>query len=123
MAHSEIQDKAEKRIKRGRRVRKHIREFAKRPRLAVVKSNKHLQAQIIDKDGQTLCGTATYSKEFRNTEFNKKGKASAQKLGEHIAKLASEKGIKEVVLDRGASSYHGVVGALADAARQNGLEF
>lgn len=123
MAHSEILEKARKRIKRGQRVRKHIQEYANRPRLAVSKSNKHLQVQVIDAEGQTVAGIATYSKEFRNTEFNKRSRSAARKLGEYIAKVAVEKGIKEVVLDRGARNYHGLVKDLADAARESGLQF
>lgn len=124
MAHSEIHDKMRKRNQRGMRIRKHIRSYAKRLRLSVSKSNKHLGVQLIDDEkGITLAGIATNSKEFRNTEYNKRSRASARKLGEQIAKLAEEKGIKEVVLDRGSSNYHGLVGELADAAREAGLQF
>lgn len=124
MAIGELKKKTNNRRKRGLRVRKHIREYAKRPRLSVVKSNKHIQAQLIDDEqGITLGGVATYSKEFRSTEFNKRGKASARKLGERIAEIAKEKGVKEVVLDRGCSKYHGVVAEFAEAARAGGLQF
>lgn len=124
MALGELKKKTINRRKRGMRVRKHIRDCANRPRLSVVKSNKHIQAQLIDDErGITLGGVATYSKEFRTTEFNKRGKDAARKLGERIAEIAKEKGVKEVVLDRGSSKYHGVVAELADAARAGGLQF
>lgn len=112
------------RRKRAVRVRKHLRGTSLKPRLCVVKSNAHIQAQLIDDEtGTTLCSVATFAKEFKNTEFSKKNKASAQKLGERIAEIATSKQIKEVVFDRGSSKYHGVLAALADAARAGGLQF
>jgi large subunit ribosomal protein L18 len=110
--------------KRALRVRKHIRGTSTKPRLCVVKSNSHIQAQLIDDEsGHTLGGTATFAKEFRNTEFNRKNKASARKLGEQTAEIAKCKNIKEVVFDRGPFKYHGVLAELADAARAGGLQF
>lgn len=112
------------REKRALRVRKHLRGSSEKPRLSVVKSNLHIQVQIIDDEtGKTLASTSTYSKEFRNTEFNKKNKASARKLGEQIAEIAKSKNIKEVVFDRGPFKYHGILAELANAARSNGLQF
>ncbi len=116
--------KAELRTKRTQRVRKHVRGTATKPRLCVVKSNKHLQAQLIDDEaGVTLAGVATYSKDLRATEHGKKSADSARKLGEQIAAKAKGKNIEEVVFDRGFSKYHGVLAALADAAREGGLKF
>lgn len=110
--------------KRAQRVRKHLRGTSSKPRLCVVKSNCHIQAQLIDDEaGHTLGGTATFAKEFRNTEFNRKNKASARKLGEQIAEIAKSKNIKEVVFDRGPFKYHGVLAELANAAREGGLQF
>lgn len=112
------------RYKRALRVRKHLRGNSTKPRLCVVKSNCHIQVQLIDDEtGTTLGGSSTFAKEFRNTEFNRKNKASARKLGEHIAEVAKSKNIKEVVFDRGSFKYHGVLAELADAARAGGLQF
>ncbi len=112
------------RQKRALRVRKHLRGSSTKPRLCVVKSNCHIQAQLIDDEsGVTLCGISTCDKDFRNTEFNRKNKASARKLGEHIAEAAKSKNIKECVFDRGPFKYHGILAELADAARAGGLDF
>lgn len=110
--------------KRALRVRKHLRGTSSKPRLCVVKSNCHIQAQLIDDEsGQTLGAISTFSKELRKTDFCKKNKASARKIGESIAEIAKSKSIKEVVFDRGASKYHGILAELADAARAGGLQF
>ncbi|CAF23151.1 50S ribosomal protein L18 [Candidatus Protochlamydia amoebophila] len=115
---------AKLRVKRAVRVRKHLRGTGLKPRLCVVKSNSHIQAQLIDDEtGTTLGGTATFAKEYRNTEFCKKNKASARKLGEQIAEIAKSKNIKEVVFDRGPFKYHGILAELANAARAGGLQF
>lgn len=121
---NETKQRAIKKKKRALRVRKTLRGCQQKPRLSVVKSNKHIQVQIIDDEaGVTLGGTATFAKEFANTEFGKKSKAAAKKLGEKIAEIAKEKNIKEVVFDRGPFKYHGVLAELADAARAAGLQF
>lgn len=112
------------RTKRALRVRKRLRGCSEKPRLCVVKTNKHIQAQLIDDEsGKTLGSVATFTKEFRGTEFNKKNKVSAKKLGEHIAEIAKSKNIKEVIFDRGPFKYHGILAELADAARASGLQF
>lgn len=112
------------RDRRAIRVRKHLRGTSTKPRLCVIKSNSHIQAQLIDdENGKTLGGVATFAKEMRNTEFGKKNKASARKLGEQIAEIAKSKNIKEVVFDRGPFKYHGILAELADAARAGGLQF
>ncbi len=116
--------KHEKRRKRTMRVRKSLRGTALRPRLCVVKSNCHIDVQMIDdENGKTLAATSTRSKEFRTTEFNAKNKQSAKKLGEKIAELAQEQKISEVIFDRGSHKYHGILAELADAARASGLKF
>lgn len=116
--------KQELRNKRSLRVRKHLHGTATKPRLCVVKSNKHIEAQLInDEVGQTLGAVTTNAKEFRNTEFGRKNKAAARKLGETLATIAKEKNITEVVFDRGQFKYHGVLAELADAARAGGLKF
>lgn len=110
--------------KRALRIRKHLRGTSAKPRLSVVKSNKHVYAQIIDDDkGVTLVSASTVSKEFRDTEFNRKNKNSAKQLGAKIAELAVKQNIKEVVFDRGPFKYHGILAELADAAREQGLAF
>ena len=112
------------RKKRAIRVRKHLHGNSIKPRLSVIKSNKHLQVQLIDDDaGITLGAIATYAKELRGTEFGKKNKATGRKLGELIAQIAKEKNIKEVVFDRGPFKYHGILAELANAAREGGLQF
>lgn len=106
------------------RVRKKLRGTGAKPRLCVVKSNKHIQVQLIDDDaGRTLGTAATFSKEFCDTEFSKKNKASATKLGEKIAEIAKAQNVTEVVFDRGQFKYHGILAALADSARAAGLQF
>lgn len=112
------------RERRALRVRKHIHGTALRPRLSVHKSNKHILVQLIDDDnGATLGSASTFSKEFRKTEFSRRNKNSARKLGEHIAEIAKSKNIKEAIFDRGPFKYHGILAELADAARNAGLQF
>jgi large subunit ribosomal protein L18 len=112
------------RKKRALRVRKHLKGTSVKPRLCVVKSNRHIQVQLIDDEsGITLGGTATFAKEFAKTEFSVKNKSSARKLGEKIAEIAKEKNVLEVVFDRGPFKYHGILAELADAARAAGLQF
>lgn len=109
---------------RAIRVRKHIHGTSTKPRLCVLKTNKHILVQLIDDDNHvTICSTGTYSKDFKNTEFARKNKASAAKIGEKIAEIAQAKNIKEIVFDRGPFKYHGILASLADAAREAGLKF
>ena len=116
------QDKNAVRKKRHARVRTKISGTAERPRLNVYRSNKHIYAQLIDDmNGVTIVSASTRDSEVDagstgNTE-------SAAKVGELIAKKAVEKDVKAVVFDRGGYLFHGRVKALADAARENGLEF
>ena len=88
------------------------------------RSNKHIYAQIIDDDAQnTLVSAGTIEKEIQDAVEHTDDIAAAEKVGEVIAQRAAEKGIKEVVFDRGGYIYMGKVAALADAARKAGLEF
>ncbi|MCG3087822.1 50S ribosomal protein L18 [Sporosarcina cyprini] len=116
------QDKNAVRKKRHARVRTKISGSAARPRLNVYRSNKHIYAQLIDDvNGVTIASASTMDKEFG---ADSKGNAeAAAKVGEMIAKKAVEKDVKAVVFDRGGYLFHGRVKALADAARENGLEF
>lgn len=121
---SNLSKKVAIRHTRSLRVRKKLRGTSLRPRLCVVKTNKHIQVQLIDDDaGRTLGATGTFAKEFRNTEFAAKNKSSAAKLGEAIAKIAKEQHVTHVIFDRGQFKYHGILAALADSARAAGLQF
>lgn len=121
---NEIIKKQELKNKRKLRVRKHLRGTSTKPRLCVVKTNKHMQAQLIDdQQGLTLASLGTFSKQFKGTEFSKKNKQSAEKIGTELAQLALNLGIKEIVFDRGSAKYHGILAAFADAAREKGLQF
>ena len=115
-------DKNEKRQKRHFRSRKNIFGTAEKPRLNVYRSLSNIYAQIInDVTGETLVSASTVEKDIKE---NYGGNIEAAKaVGEAIAKKALEKGIKEVVFDRGGYLYHGRVAALAAAAREAGLEF
>lgn len=102
------------------RTRVHIRSTADRPRLTVFRSLKHMSAQIVDdKTGKTLVGASDL--ELKSAKGTKVEKAAA--VGKLLAKKAVEKNIEKVVFDRGAYKFHGRVKALADAAREGGLEF
>ena len=115
-------DKNQVRKKRHARVRTKLSGTEARPRLNVFRSNKHIYAQLIDDvNGVTIVSASSLDKEL-NLESTSNVEA-AVKIGELVAKRAVEKGVKEVVFDRGGYLYHGRVKALADAARENGLEF
>ncbi len=115
------QDKNIKRLKRHARVRAHISGTAERPRLAVYRSHAHIYAQIIDDTkGVTLVSASTTEKTF--TEYGG-NKTAAKEIGKLIAQRALEKGISEVVFDRGGYVYHGRVSELAAGAREGGLKF
>ncbi|WP_345805705.1 50S ribosomal protein L18 [Bacillus subtilis] len=110
------------RLKRHARVRAKLSGTAERPRLNVFRSNKHIYAQIIDDvNGVTLASASTLDKDL-NVESTGDTSA-ATKVGELVARRAAEKGISDVVFDRGGYLYHGRVKALADAAREAGLKF
>ena len=112
------------RAKKHLRIRNRFSGTAARPRLAVFRSNNHMYAQIIDDTvGNTLVSASTVQKEVK-AELDKTNNVDAAAyLGKVIAERALEKGIKEVVFDRGGFIYQGKVKALADAAREAGLEF
>ncbi|MFX3624255.1 MAG: 50S ribosomal protein L18 [Ectobacillus sp.] len=115
-------DKNAVRKKRHARVRAKLTGTAERPRLNVFRSNQHIYAQVIDDvNGVTLVSASTLDKELSLEGTS--NVAAATKVGELVAKRAVEKGIKEVVFDRGGYLYHGRVKALAEAAREAGLQF
>lgn len=116
-------DKNKARLKRHLRVRKKITGTNERPRLSVFRSSKHIYAQLIDDvKGVTLAAASTVDKELAETG-NGGNVESARKVGELIAKRAKDKGYEIVVFDRGGYLYHGRIQALADAAREAGLQF
>ena len=113
--------------KRHRRLRRHISvAHANRPRLAVFRSNNHIYAQLIDDAAQsTLCSASTVDKELRSRLKTNAGSScdASVAVGALVAKRAIAKGIEQVVFDRGGNLYHGRIKALADAAREAGLQF
>jgi len=117
-------EKQDARLKRHHRIRKKISGTKERPRLSVFKSLKHIYAQIInDEEGVTLVSSCTLSPEIKE-QIQHGGNITASKMvGEFLAKKALEKDIKNVVFDRGGYIYHGRVKALAEAAREAGLQF
>lgn len=103
------------------RIRKFLKGTAEKPRLNVFKSNRHIYAQLIDDEkGMTIGGIGTLSK---TSEFKAKSKEAAKYLGTKIGEIAKKNNIKEVVFDRGRFKYHGIIAALADAARASGIQF
>ncbi|PLV60214.1 50S ribosomal protein L18 [Thermotoga sp. KOL6] len=113
-----------RRLRRHRRVRKKVFGTPERPRLCVFRSNKHIYAQIIDDTvGHTLVSASTLDPELREKLQKTWNVEAAKEVGLLIGKRALEKGIKKVVFDRGGYKYHGRVKALADGAREAGLEF
>ena len=114
-------DSNKARLKRHARVRAKISGTAERPRLCVYRSNANISAQIIDDvKGITLVSASTLEKGFEGNGGNKE---AAKKIGEIIAARANEKGITDVVFDRGGYLYHGRVSELAEGAREGGLKF
>ena len=114
-------DSNKARIKRHNRVRNKISGTPERPRLNVFRSAKHIYAQLIDDiNGVTLVAASSLEKDFEGNGGNKE---AARKVGETIAKRAAEKGISEVVFDRGGYIFHGRVKELAEGAREGGLKF
>jgi large subunit ribosomal protein L18 len=115
-------ERREGRLKRHRRVRKKIHGTAERPRLSLYRSNKHLMLQVIDDDkGVTLVSASSNEPALRALGGGTVGSATA--LGKTVADRAKAAGINKVVFDRGGYLYHGRVAAVAEAAREAGLEF
>jgi large subunit ribosomal protein L18 len=114
--------KQEARRRRHRRVRKLVRGTAERPRLAVHRSNRHITAQVIDDvAGRTLAAASTVEADLRAGATG--NKEAAATVGRLVAERARAVGVTRVVFDRGGFLYHGRVAAVADAAREGGLEF
>ena len=118
------ESRTEVRQKKHRRIRNRFSGTAERPRLAVFRSNNHMYAQIIDDTvGNTLVSASTLQKDVKAELTKTNNVEAAAHLGTVIAKKALEKGITTVVFDRGGFIYQGTIKALADAAREAGLEF
>ena len=120
--------KAEQRVEARRRVRVRVREKirgnASRPRLAVFKSGRHIYAQVIDDAaGRTVTQASSLDGDLKKEGKAGANVATARKVGKLVADRAKQKGVARVVFDRGGYIYHGKVKALADAARDGGLEF
>ncbi len=112
------------RVKKHMRIRNRVAGTADRPRLAVFRSNNHMYAQIIDDQaGNTLVAASTVEKAVKDELEKTNDVDAAAYVGKVVAERALEKGIKTVVFDRGGYIYQGKVQALADAAREAGLEF
>ena len=118
------ESRSEVRIKKHMRVRNHLAGTADRPRLAVFRSNNHMYAQIIDDSvGNTIVAASTVEKSIKEALEQTDNVDAAAYVGKVVAERALEKGIKTVVFDRGGFIYQGKVQALADAAREAGLNF
>ncbi len=117
-------DRSAIRKKKHLRIRNRFNGTAQRPRLCVFRSNSHMYAQIIDDEaGKTLVSCSTVEKDVSKALEATDNIEAAKVIGDTVAKRAIEKGIKEVVFDRGGYIYHGKVAALAEAAREAGLVF
>ena len=111
--------------KRHKRLRRNLIGNKTRPRLAVFRSNNHIYAQVIDDDAQqTICSASTVDKEFKEDSDKLSSNCQSSSIvGKLLAERAIKKGIKQVIFDRGGNLYHGRVKALADSAREAGLNF
>ncbi|MGC9322474.1 MAG: 50S ribosomal protein L18 [Kosmotogaceae bacterium] len=117
-------DKKEQRRKRHLRVRSAISGTPERPRLAVFRSEKHIYAQLIDDSkGVTLVSASTLDKDVKGSIDKSWNVDAAKKVGELLAKKAKDKGITNVVFDRGGFKFHGRIKSLAEGARAGGLQF
>ena len=118
-------DRKKARKKRHSRIRRRIFGTGERPRLVVFRSLRHLEGQLIDDEkGRTLLGMSSLSKELDKSSLEKQNKEAVSKLlGIALARRAVEKGIEQVVFDRGGYLYHGRVKAFADGVREGGLKF
>lgn len=117
-------DRRAARLRRHRRVRKHVVGTSERPRLNVFRSLRHIYAQVIDDSNEhTLASASTIDQEVEAQIQGLTKTEQARVVGKLVAERALSQGIKKVVFDRGGYQYHGRVEALADAAREGGLEF
>lgn len=116
--------KVAKRLRRKVHIRKRVHGSAEMPRLTMFRSSKHMYAQVIDDvSGRTLVAASTLDKALRDQLGDLKKLDRAKKVGELVAERALEAGVKKVVFDRNGFLYHGRVKALADGAREKGMQF
>ncbi|RLE24266.1 MAG: 50S ribosomal protein L18 [Acidobacteria bacterium] len=121
---SRIKDRKQRRARIRRRYRSTVQGTAARPRLAVYRSLRHVYAQVIDDEaGTTLASASSQEKDVSGSTSHCGNSESAKLVGKVIAERAKEKGFEAVVFDRGGFNYHGVVRAMAEAAREAGLKF
>ncbi|MGK7900886.1 MAG: 50S ribosomal protein L18 [Hormoscilla sp.] len=114
----------ESKRRRHGRIRRQVEGTTERPRLAVFRSHQHIYAQVIDDSQQhTLVAASTLEPQMRTQQSNGKSCAAAAEVGKLVAERAKAKGVEKVVFDRGGNLYHGRVQALAEAAREAGLDF
>ena len=117
-------EKEKKHLRRKMRIRAKIKGTAERPRLSVHRTEKHLYVQVVDDvNGKTLASATTNTKALKGDKKSFSNIAFAKELGKAVAEKAKASGVTQVVFDRGGYPYHGVVKALADAAREAGLKF
>ena len=120
--HKHTSDRVRSRLRRQARGRKKVAGTADRPRLVVTRSSKHITVQVVDDGvGKTLASASTMETELRSQSGDKTAKAKL--VGELVASRAKAAGIEDVVFDRAGNKYHGRIAALADAAREGGLQF
>jgi len=111
-------------LKRAKRVRKALKGTASKPRMCLVKSNRHIEVQLVDDEkGITVSSVSSKQKKFKDTEWNRKSKKTARRLGQEMADSALAQNIKAIIFDRGPHKYHGILAEFADAARGAGLKF
>ncbi|TFG64678.1 MAG: 50S ribosomal protein L18 [Spirochaetales bacterium] len=114
-------EKRERRIRRKRHIRKVVSGTAEKPRMSVFRSNAHIYIQVIDDvKGETIAAVNTVQKENRSM---KPTAATAKNLGKQVGELLKGKSVNQVVFDRNGFLYHGVIKAIADGAREAGLQF
>ncbi len=119
-----VKTKPQRRLKRRRRVRAKITGTAARPRISIFRSNRGIAAQLIDDErGHTLAAASSLEKDMREKLKTGADVAAAAEVGRLVAQRAKEAGVRKVVFDRSGYLYHGRVKALADAAREGGLDF
>jgi large subunit ribosomal protein L18 len=121
---SRIKDRKQRRDKIKRRSRQQVRGTSQRPRLAVYRSLRHLYAQVIDDEkGVTIASVSTLEKASGGDLPSTGGREAGKRVGELIAERAKSQGVSAVVFDRSGFKYHGVIRAIADGAREAGLQF
>lgn len=115
-------NKITSRLRRAKRARKHIQSLDV-PRMSVFRSSRHIYVQVISPDAKVIASASTKDKELAASVVNGGNKAAAVQVGQLIASRCADKGVKKVAFDRSGFQFHGRIKALADAAREGGMEF